>query len=173
MTTVEEVAPDVFCGSGTRGIANIESALTALGLPAQSERVTIPQEHEVHVVMQLFRVAVGLSVVGLALAVGGCGSGGEVGSGATDIAEVAATTPLPDRVVVHQPGYVDIGFSADDVPVWPGPDPYEFLEPSPPSGLSGEITGERAEAVYAAALDNPGDFWNVGGIVRWLVVDPL
>lgn len=123
--------------------------------------------------MRVGRVVAGLAVVGLALAVGGCGSGGDAGSGSTDIAEVAATVPLPDRVVVHQPGFVDIAFPADEVPVWPGPDPYEFLEPSPPSGESGEITGEQAEAVYAASLDNPGDLWNIRGIVWWLVVDPL
>ncbi|BCN46555.1 hypothetical protein RE9431_48110 (plasmid) [Prescottella equi] len=119
------------------------------------------------------RVAVGLSVVGLVLAVGGCGSGDEAGSRTTDIEAVAAAAPLPDRVVVRQPGYVDIGFPAEAVPAWPGPDPYEFLEPSPPSGSRGEIVGEQAEAVYEAALDNPGDLWNVGGIVRWLVVEPL
>lgn len=123
--------------------------------------------------MRVRRVVVGLAVVGLALVVGGCGGGGDAGSGTTDIAAVAATVSLPDRVVVRQPGFVDIGFSADEVPVWPGPDPYEFLEPSSPSGSSGEIAGVQAEAVYAASLDNPGELWNVGGIVWWLVVDPL
>ncbi|NKR99727.1 hypothetical protein GS528_00705 [Rhodococcus hoagii] len=121
--------------------------------------------------MRVRRVVVGLAVVGLALVVGG--RAGDAVSVKVDVAAVAATVSVPDRVVVHQPGFVDIGFSAEEVPVWPGPDPYEFLEPSPPSGSRGEITGERAEVVYAAALDNPGDLWNVGGIVRWLVVEPL
>ncbi|WP_404315979.1 hypothetical protein [Prescottella equi] len=125
-------------------------------------------------------MVVGLAVVGLALVVGGrAGDAVSVKvdvaavSVKVDVAAVAATVSVPDRVVVHQPGFVDIGFSAEEVPVWPGPDPYEFLEPSPPSGSRGEITGEQAEVVYAAALDNPGDLWNVGGIVRWLVVEPL
>lgn len=121
--------------------------------------------------MRVRRVVVGLALVGLALVVGG--RAGDAVSVKVDVAAVAATVSVPDRVVVHQPGFVDIGFSAEEVPVWPGPDPYEFLEPSPPSGSRGEITGEQAEVVYAAALDNPGDLWNVGGIVRWLVVEPL
>ena len=57
--------------------------------------------------------------------------------------------------------------------LWPGPDPSEFLEPSPPSGESGQVVGEQAGAVYVAALDNPDAHWNVGGTVQWLVVEPL
>lgn len=123
--------------------------------------------------MQVRRAVVGVAIAGLALAAVSCGSGGNARSEAKDIEVAAATEPVPDRVAVHQPAILDTDISPDDVPVWPGPDPYEFLEPSPPEGERGEIVGEEAEAVYIAALDNPGAVWNVGGIVQWLVVDPL
>ncbi|MFC4604308.1 hypothetical protein [Rhodococcus kronopolitis] len=80
---------------------------------------------------------------------------------------------MPDRVVVHRPGFIDTDITPADVPVWPGPHPSEFLEPSPPSGESGEVVGEQAGAVYLAALGNPDGHWNVGGTVQWLVVEPL
>ena len=41
------------------------------------------------------------------------------------------------------------------------------------SGESGEIAGEQAVATYMAALNNPDSLWNVGGMVAWLVADPL
>lgn len=124
--------------------------------------------------MQVRRAVAGLAATGLALVAVGCGSGG----GAEDVAGpgvtvAAETAPMPDRVVVHRPGFIDTNISPDDVPAWPGPHPSEFLEPSPPSGERGEITGDRAGAVHVAALDNPDAIWNVGGTVQWLVVDPL
>jgi hypothetical protein len=102
-----------------------------------------------------------------------CSSGGNEVVAGTGITVAAETKPIPDRVAVHRPAFIDTDISADDVPAWPGPDPYEFLEPSPPSGESGEITGAQAGAAYMAALDNPDALWNVGGTVQWLVVDPL
>lgn len=122
--------------------------------------------------MQVRRAVAGLAITGLALAVGGCGSGGDEVAAGTGIAVAADTTPIPQRVVVHRPAWIDTDISPDDVPVWPGPHPSEFLMPSPPSGTSGEITGAQAGVVYLAALDNPAAFWNVGGTVQWLVVDP-
>ncbi|WP_255312533.1 hypothetical protein [Rhodococcus tukisamuensis] len=124
--------------------------------------------------VQVRRAVAGLAVTGLALAVVGCGSGGnEVAGVGTDIAAAAESVPIPDKVVVHRPGLIDTDISPAAVPAWPGPHPSEFLEPSPPSGESGEIAGDQAAAVYVAALDNPDALWNVGGIVQWLVVDLL
>ncbi|WP_338888729.1 hypothetical protein [Rhodococcus sovatensis] len=77
---------------------------------------------------------------------------------------------LPVRVTVTQPALVDTDARAADLPVWPGPDPSEFLAPNPPAGTSGQLTGAQAGEVFAAAQNNPGEFWNVGGVVVWLVV---
>ncbi|MDH6680037.1 hypothetical protein M2284_004262 [Rhodococcus sp. LBL1] len=123
--------------------------------------------------MQVRRAVVGLLVAGLAFAVGGCGSESNAGAEATDITVTAETEPIPDRVAVHQPGRIDTDISPDDLPVWPGPHPSEFLEPSPPSGESGVIAGEQAAVAYVASLDNPDALWNVGGTVQWLVVNAL
>lgn len=122
--------------------------------------------------MRARRVVVGSAVAGLALAVVGCSSGSNEVVGGTGITEAVESKPLPDRVVVHRPAWIDTDISPDDVPVWPGPDPSEFLMPSPPSGTSGEIAGAQAGAAYLAALGNPGAVWNVGGTVQWLVVEP-
>ncbi|MFE4502708.1 hypothetical protein ACFRFQ_22890 [Rhodococcus sp. NPDC056743] len=123
--------------------------------------------------MLVRRSVAGLAVAGLFLAVVSCG--GEAGDvvEATDVGVAAESKPVPARLVVHRPAYLDTNISPDDVPVWPGPNPSEFLLPSPPSGLSGEIAGDQAVATYAAALHNPSALWNVGGTVQWLVVDPL
>ena len=120
--------------------------------------------------VQARRAVAGFAATGLVLAVAGCSSaGGAVaGSGITPAAE---RSPLPDRVLVQRPGLIDTDISAFDVPVWQGPDPSEFLAPSPPSGESGVITGDRAGVVHLAALDNPRALWNVGGTVQWLVVE--
>lgn len=123
--------------------------------------------------MQVLRGVAGLAVASLALAVVGCGSGGNGVAAGTGVAVAAESTPIPGQVAVHRPGLIDTSLSPDDVPTWPGPDPTEFLKPSPPSGESGEIAGELAGAVYLAALDNPDALWNVGGTVQWLIVDPV
>ena len=125
--------------------------------------------------MRKHRAAAGMAVTGLALAAVGCGSA----AGANEIADrptisvTAAAESIPDRVSVDQPGLVDTGIPAGELPAWPGPAPSEFLRPSPPSGQSGEIVGAQAAAVYVAARDNPDALWNVDGIVQWLVVSPL
>lgn len=130
--------------------------------------------------MLVRRSITGLAVAGLVLAVVSCGSGdSEVFETAGEVVETAGvgaateTERLPERVLVHRPAYLDTNISADALPVWPGPHPSDFLEPSPPSGQSGEIAGEQAGATYVAALRNPDALWNVGGTVQWLVVDPL
>ncbi|RVW02425.1 hypothetical protein EF834_12665 [Rhodococcus spongiicola] len=123
--------------------------------------------------MRIRRAVAGVAVAGLALAAVGCGSGGNEAIEGTGTSVAETTEPVPDRVSVCRPALVDTPISADELPVWPGPDPSEFLEPNPPSGECGEIGGEQASAVYLAALDNPDALWNVDGIVRWLVVDPL
>ncbi len=123
--------------------------------------------------MQVRRIAMGLAVPGLVLLVVGCGSGGNEVVAGTGIAVTAEAEPLPDRVAVHQPAFLDNNIPPESLPTWPGPHPSEFLKPSPPSGSSGEIAGEQAGIVYVAALDNPDAIWNVRGIVQWLVVEPL
>lgn len=80
---------------------------------------------------------------------------------------------VPERVTVTQPALVDTNARAADLPVWPGPDPSEFLAPNPPAGEIGQLTGAQAGEVFVAAWNNPGEFWNVGGIVLWLVVAPV
>ncbi|MGJ0183644.1 hypothetical protein [Corynebacterium glyciniphilum] len=96
------------------------------------------------------------------------------------------TEPVPDTVVVYRPGAIDNNFTADDVPAWPGPDPSDVLEPNPPSGERGTISGDDAAAVYQAALENPetllqdgqaprdvtGAVWWVNNHAEWLVVEP-
>ena len=89
--------------------------------------------------MQVRRAVVGLAVAGLALAVVGCSSGSNEVVEGTGITEAAETKPIPDRVAVHRPAWIDTDISPDDVPVWPGPHPSEFLMPTPPAGTSGEI----------------------------------
>jgi hypothetical protein len=80
---------------------------------------------------------------------------------------------VPERVTVTQPALVDINARAADLPVWPGPDPSEFLAPNPPAGEIGQLSGAQAGEALIAAQNNPGEFWNVGGIVLWLVVAPV
>jgi hypothetical protein len=81
--------------------------------------------------------------------------------------------PVPDRVTVNRPGFIDTALSPNDVPTWPGPDPREFLRPSPPTGESGELRGRQAEQVFVAAQSNSNMLWNVAGDVQRLVVVPL
>ncbi|MEJ6549804.1 hypothetical protein PQI66_09640 [Corynebacterium sp. USCH3] len=94
--------------------------------------------------------------------------------------------PVPDTVVVHRPGMLDTALTAGDVPAWPGPDPAEFLEPDPPSGERGTISGDEAAEMYRAAQENPGTLlpdgqsprditdavWWLGDEAQWLVVEP-
>ncbi len=77
---------------------------------------------------------------------------------------------VPDRVTITQPALVDTKARAADLPVWPGPDPSEFLAPNPPAGMSGQLTGAQAGEAFVAAQNNPGEFWNLDGVVVWLVV---
>ncbi|MES9515356.1 hypothetical protein ACIQYW_07250 [Rhodococcus erythropolis] len=123
--------------------------------------------------MQVRHPVAGLAITGLVLAVAGCGSSDDKAVEGPGLAVAAETTPAPDRVTVHRPGFIDTSISPFDVPAWPGPHPTEFLRPNPPSGESGEIVGNQAAATYSASLDNPDALWNVGGTVEWLVVDPL
>jgi hypothetical protein len=85
------------------------------------------------------------------------------------------TPYVPPRVVVLEQR-VDPDEGTADVR-WPGPEPAEFLHrPGPPDRRSiacGELTGRSAATVYAAALENPGQRWLVGGATRVLVVNPL
>jgi hypothetical protein len=91
------------------------------------------------------------------------------------------------EVVVYRPGMIDTGLTAGDVPRWPGPAPADFLDPHPPSGERGTLTGDDAAAVYREAQENPetlltdgraprdatGALWWVDHHVEWLVVDPV
>jgi hypothetical protein len=85
------------------------------------------------------------------------------------------TPYVPPRVVVLEQR-VDPDEGTAEVR-WPGPEPAEFLHrPGPPDRRSiacGELTGRSAATVYAAALENPGQRWLVGGATRVLVVNPL
>lgn len=77
---------------------------------------------------------------------------------------------IPDTVTVTQPALIDTNARPADLPIWPGPHPTEFLAPTPQAGAIGELTGELAGKVSAAAQKNPSELWNVGGVVLWLVV---
>lgn len=128
--------------------------------------------------MRVGRVVAGVVLMGLV--VSGCGSGGGEGAAVSSSVAVdsseAESEPwqmfVPARVTVCRPGFVDTGVAAEGLPVWPGPDPAEFLELTP-TGECGELTDEQGADVYVAAFDNPDALWNVGGIVQWLVVDQL
>ncbi|MGP9723603.1 hypothetical protein ACT3SZ_06265 [Corynebacterium sp. AOP40-9SA-29] len=115
-------------------------------------------------------------VAGVAISTAACGGQGD--------AEGEESTNLPQDITVYRPGMLDNDLTQDDVPLWPGPDPDDFLSPHPPSGESGELSGDDAEVVYQAALDNPGSLleegqdpsdmmsavWWVDGGAQWLVV---
>lgn len=79
----------------------------------------------------------------------------------------------PDRVVVLE----QRADRATATSRWPGPDPDQFLH-TPPDLLRnsiacGELTGNTAAAVYAAAQSNPEQAWLVGNRTRVLAVNPL
>ncbi|MDZ7910249.1 MAG: hypothetical protein U5O16_00125 [Rhodococcus sp. (in: high G+C Gram-positive bacteria)] len=133
------------------------------------------------------RQYVGVGLVSLSCAVAaGCGIGGHDNAGETVVGysrEATATTPALDtltsaestdpvqiEVTVTQPALIDTNARAADLPIWPGPDPAEFLAPNPPAGDIGHLTGVQARDVVAAAHTNPGELWNVNGVVLWLVV---
>lgn len=140
-----------------------------------------------------YATAVGAGLTGIAL-LAGCGNGGSPGTPSTETTSTEATPTsettnertAPDRVIVYQPGFIDTYLTVDDVPAWPGPDPSEFLQPDPPSGMSGTLTGPEAKVAYEAALEHPdalieegadpdnatAAFWGFEGIVLWLVVEP-
>jgi hypothetical protein len=127
------------------------------------------------------RLIVGLAVAGLVSGSAGCSTGDDGGTespGTTVTASASASatesggTPvlIPDRVTVNQPAFIDTSRSPDSLPVWPGPNPSEFLKPSPPTGETGELTGAPANAVFVASQTNSEMLWNVDGVVQWLVV---
>lgn len=58
------------------------------------------------------------------------------------------------------------------LPQWPGPDPETVLGSGDGAGR-GEVTGDAAALVYAAARANPDALWRVGDRVVRLVVDPV
>lgn len=128
--------------------------------------------------MRVGRVVAGVVLMGLVVA--GCGSGGDEGVAVSSPVAVAGSEVesapwqmfVPARVTVCRPGFVDTGLVAEDLPVWPGPDPAEFLELTP-TGECGDLEDEQGTDVYVAAFDNPDALWNVGGTVEWLVVDQL
>lgn len=115
-------------------------------------------------------------VAGVAISTAACGG--------QDDAEGEESANLPQDITVYRPGMLDNDLTQDDVPLWPGPAPDDFLSPHSPSGESGELSGDDAEVVYQAALDNPGSLleegqdpsemtsavWWVDGGAQWLVV---
>lgn len=136
--------------------------------------------------MWVRRLSIGVVAASISCAVAaGCAAAGGDGVEETNTAAVedisvgsgdrsdAADDSIPDRVTVTQPALIDTDARPADLPVWPGPDPSEFLAPSPPSGTVGQLTGAQAEQVFVAAQANPGEFWNVGGVVLWLVVEAI
>lgn len=141
-------------------------------------------------------VGAGLAAVAL---LAGCGNAGTpdappVESASTagpPTSETAQELAVPDQVVVCQPGLVDTTATVDDVPAWPGPAPSEFMEPTPPSGACGTLTGEQAQVAYDAAVQHPAALleegrldhdrdlsdttdalWASEGVVAWIVVEP-
>jgi hypothetical protein len=82
---------------------------------------------------------------------------------------------VPPRVVVLEQRADEDDRST--APRWPGPAPATFLHR--PSGYvrgalaCGELTGDVAATVYAAALDNVRQRWLVGDTARVLAVNPL
>ncbi len=79
----------------------------------------------------------------------------------------------PTRIVVSEPRP-----GRNEEPAgrpWPGPSPATFLGPTTTGRAiaCGELSGADADAVYAAALDNPGARWLVDGTTRVLAVNPL
>lgn len=79
----------------------------------------------------------------------------------------------PPRIVVSEPRP-----GRNEEPAgtpWPGPPPSTFLAPATTGRAigCGELSGADADAVYAAALDNPGARWLVDGTTRVLAVNPL
>ena len=142
--------------------------------------------------------AVGAGLTGITL-LAGCGNGGSSGtpavqatsSGSSPSSETTRELPVPEQVIVCQPGMVDTFLTVDDVPTWPGPPPSDFMEPNYPSGLCGTLTGSEAKIAYEAAIkhpaalleegqvengdglsDTPDALWAVEGVVAWLVVEP-
>ena len=126
----------------------------------------------------------GLAVAGLVSVSTGCSTGdGSVierpdKTAAPSVAASATksggtSVSIPDRVTVNRPAFIDTSRHPDAVPVWPGPNPSEFLNPSPPTGETGELAGAPAHAVVAASHTNSEMLWNVGGVVQWLVVIPV
>lgn len=145
----------------------------------------------VHAMIKRYTTGVGAGLAGIAL-LAGCGNGESPGTPSTGTTSNQATPEattehaVPDQVIVYRPGFIDTYLTVDDVPAWPGPDPSEFLQPDPPSGMSGTLTGPEAQVAYEAALDHPdalieegadpdnatAAFWGFEGIVLWLVVEP-
>jgi hypothetical protein len=95
---------------------------------------------------------------------------------ATALIGDAGTPYVPSRVAVLEQR-LDPDEEAAEVR-WPGPAPSGFLHrPGQPDRRGaiacGELTASAAATVYAAALENEGQKWLVGGTTRVLVVNPL
>lgn len=82
---------------------------------------------------------------------------------------------VPERVMVLELRAYES--SVKTTAHWPGPDPAVFLHR--PRGYArqaiacGELTGDQAATVYAAARENPEQRWLVDGTTRVLAVNPL
>lgn len=78
---------------------------------------------------------------------------------------------VPQRVTVY--GMSGSDSPPGDAPEWPGPAPETFLTGTGGRVTRGEITGDAAAVVYAAARENPNAHWTIGTGVMRLVVDPV
>ena len=137
---------------------------------------------------------VGAVLAGTGVVLAGCGSDDPAPATPTALETPTATeettaeaSAVPDEVTVCEPGLIDTAMSPHDVPAWPGPRPVDFMEPAPPSGACGTLTGDEARLVWEAASDHPdalleedeepGDatdaLWSLDGVVVWLVVETV
>lgn len=128
-------------------------------------------------------------LAGAALVLASCGSDDPepAATPEQDTTTTSEAPAVPDEVIVCQPGLVDTPVAVEDVPVWPGPEPVDFMDMTPASGACGTLTGEEAKTVYEAALQNPGSIreeavepgvpgdalWSLDTVVVWLVVEPV
>lgn len=87
--------------------------------------------------------------------------------------DAVRTAFIPDQVTVFE---LDPGPDSQPATVaWPGPAPESFLRPATKSRwvACGVLTGQQADSVYQAALNNPGARWLASGAKRILAVNPL
>jgi hypothetical protein len=96
-------------------------------------------------------------------------------AGARSLAAGETELFVPQTVMVYEltaegPAGTD---ESADLPQWPGPDPETVLVSRDGAGRGGEVTGDAATLVYAAARTNPDALWRVGDRVVRLVVDQV